>query len=70
MQRPLIDSAVLRGRQDAVAFVMQPSQQDLIAELRSHLRHIRDPARIIARLRVFAATATDWKAIHDVRTTE
>lgn len=63
VSKPTRDKSILDYRHDAISFFLQDSVKDIIHELCSSLRHIKNFHRILAKVKECKATSNDWQNI-------
>ncbi|KAL0142774.1 DNA mismatch repair protein MutS [Mucor lusitanicus] len=63
VSRPMTDKKALEDRHLAIGLFMASDMRDTSITLRSHLRHIKNIHRLLARVRESKAKANDWQYI-------
>ncbi|KAK3089281.1 hypothetical protein FSP39_002315 [Pinctada imbricata] len=62
--RPLRDLDILRQRQEAIAFFVEPRNIEAVSTLTNCLKNIKNIAYILKRMQRAQATVNDWQALY------
>lgn len=63
VSRPMTDKQTLENRHLAIGLFMASDMRDTSVALRSHLRHIKNIHRLLAKVRESKAKTSDWQYI-------
>jgi DNA mismatch repair ATPase MutS len=67
MLRPILSQSTIEERLDVVGFLSNPENLELFNGLERNLKSVKDIPRILARVREFKSSVTDWSALFEVR---
>ncbi|XP_070196128.1 mutS protein homolog 5-like isoform X2 [Littorina saxatilis] len=62
--RPLKNLSMLKQRLDAISFLTQPRNIEVLSSLQSNLKHVKNVGRILARMIEARAMPSDWMTLY------
>ncbi|KAJ8736698.1 hypothetical protein PYW08_007354 [Mythimna loreyi] len=65
LQHPTTDLAILKSRQDVVAYFMKPQTDALMRNICSSMRYIKNVHGILAKIKALSAKPYQWKSLYN-----